>query len=130
MPTAPVVAIINTSEDVVTMLSALLESEGFQPVTGFVPEFREERQDLAAFLREHEPAVVLWDIALPYDVNWQYLQDVQASGVMQDCPLVLTTTNKRVLEALVGPTPTLEIVGKPYDIDEIVTAVQRAAGTA
>lgn len=130
MVASPVVAIIDSSEDIITMLSALLASEGYQPVAAFVLDFRTGRADLAAFLRTHEPAVVIWDIALPYDVNWRYLQDVQASGVMADCPLVLTTTNKRDLEALVGPTPTREIIGKPYDIDELLAAVQRAADTA
>ena len=125
MPTSPVVAIINSSEDIVTMLSELFASDGFQPVTGFVPDFRKGNQDLAAFLREHEPAVIVWDIALPYDVNWNYLQTVRAGGVMVDCPLVLTTTNKKALEQLVGPTPTIELVGKPFDIEELLAAVRQ-----
>ncbi len=53
------------------------------------------------------------------------MQDVRARDIMRDCPLVLTTTNKRVLEALVGPTDVLELIGKPFDLDELFAAVAR-----
>jgi len=47
---------------------------------------------------------------------------------MKGRKVLLTTTNKRVLESLVGPTDAIEIVGKPYDLDRIVTSVKSAAG--
>jgi DNA-binding NtrC family response regulator len=39
---------------------------------------------------------------------------------------LLTTTNKDALAECVGSTEALEIVGKPYDLDELLTAVRRA----
>ena len=38
----------------------------------------------------------------------------------------MTTTHKANLENLVGPTEAIEIVGKPYDLQQIVDAVKRA----
>ena len=125
MTTPPLLAIINTSPELVELLRGAAEDAGYRTVVGWVPEFREGRQDLAAFLREHEPDAVLWDIALPYEENWRYVQGVRARGIMRDCPLVLTTTNKRVLEELVGPTDTLELIGKPFDLNELFAAVAR-----
>jgi hypothetical protein len=39
---------------------------------------------------------------------------------------VLTTTNERALSECIGSTDALEIVGKPYDLDQLLTAVKRA----
>ena len=129
MPDAPVVAIVDTSEDIVALLRELLAADGFRPVARFVPDFREGREDLDAFLQEHDPAVIIWDIALPYDRNWAYFQEASASAAARGRRFVLTTTNKRALEELVGPTPAHELVGKPYDIEVLLAAVHRAAGT-
>ena len=122
----PVVAVIDTSEDVVAFLTQVLEEEGYRPVVGYVVDFREGRQDLAAFLAEHRPAAVIWDIGFPYAPNWAFFQTVQGSAVAHECRFILTTTNKPALEDLVGPTPTHELLGKPYDLDQLLTAVQQA----
>ena len=128
MTTPPLLAIINTSENLVEMLALAAEDAGYRTVVGWVPEFRDGRQDLAAFLRAHEPDAILWDIALPYEANWCYVQDVRARDIMRDCPLVLITTNKRALEGLVGPTDATELIGKPFDLHELFATVARILG--
>ncbi len=123
----PVVAVINTSEEVITMLSMALDEEGFSVVGQLTRtvNFKREELSLQQFLADHQPQVVLWDIAPPYEENWAYFQSVQQGGAFSGRGVVLTTTNKRVLEQLVGATGAIEIVGKPYDLDQIVGAVRR-----
>ncbi len=58
---------------------------------------------------------------------WAYFQEVQASDALRDRRLILTTTNKRALEQLVGPTPTHELVGTPFDMEALLAAVRRAS---
>jgi CheY-like chemotaxis protein len=122
----PTVAVINTSEEVARLMQVVLEDEGFRAVVAYVVAFRTGREDLGAFLRRHDPAVVVWDLAIPYAENWQYLQTLMDADTFAGRGLVLTTTNKRALEALVGRTATHEVVGKPFDLEELVQAVRRA----
>ena len=125
-PIAPVIAVINASEDVVNLLRDVLGMEGFRTAVGYVIDYRSERKDLAAFFAEHDPAVIVWDIAIPYEENWSFFNQVRAEPENRNRRFVLTTTNKRALEDLVGPTPAFEIVGKPFDLDQFVNAVRRA----
>lgn len=120
------VAIVNTSEDVVKLLRDALELEGFRTVADYVINYRTTREDLDAFFAEHDPDVVIWDIAIPYDENWAFFQRVQQSNGGNRRQFVVTTTNKRALESIVGPTAAFEIIGKPYDLDLVIAAVRRA----
>jgi CheY-like chemotaxis protein len=128
----PVVAIINTSQETIELLQEVLQDEGFTVVTAYVVDFKRGSQDIQAFFQTHQPQAVVYDIALPYVENWAFFREqVLASHFLSENHYVLTTTNKSVLEVLVGPTHTIELVGRPFDLDAIVGAVRQALyGTA
>lgn len=121
------IAILNTSEDTIALLREVVADEGWSAVSDFIALFRHGQQDIGAFFREYQPRAVLYDLSIPYEENWRFLleQVVPASG-MSLSNFVLTTTNKKVLEQTVGATPAIELVGKPFDIEEIVAALRRA----
>lgn len=125
------VAILNTTEDTVALLCEIVADEGWSATGDFIVEFRRGRQDVNAFFQKHQPKVVIYDLAIPYKENWQFLVErvVPASGLSHG-QFVLTTTNKGVLEQIVGQTPAIELIGKPFDIDEIIQAVRRAVALA
>jgi DNA-binding response OmpR family regulator len=121
-----VVAVFNSSEEVINLLKLVLEEEGFDVVSAHVPELKTGEEDVTAFFAEHDPRVIVYDVSLPYQANWQFFQWVQRLGEQQGRRFVVTTTNKRALDDLMGRTPAFELVGKPFDIDQIVAAVRRA----
>ena len=123
----PVVAVINTSPDVVDMLRLALEHAGFVVVSAFTFEIREGVTDVENFVRQHRPSVILYDIAPPYEANWQLFLHIRAMEAMKGRRFVLTTTNARQVQKLVGSAEEIhEIVGKPYDLDEITRATHDA----
>lgn len=119
-------AIINTSAEVADLLALVLHDEGFRTVTAYVPDLKGGKQDLGSLLRQYDTRVVVWDIALPYEENWAFFQHARTDPAAHGRRFVLTTTNKHVLEHLVGPTGAHELIGKPFDLDELAQAVRRA----
>jgi CheY-like chemotaxis protein len=122
----PTIAVFNSSDDTVELLRTALEAEGFQTVAGHIPDVKKGDLDLIDFVNHHTPAVILYDISPPYDANWRFLRLVRSSESLKKYHFVLTTTNKPALEQLVGETEALEIIGKPYDLRQVVDAVRTA----
>ena len=122
----PIVAVFNASSDTVEMLRTALEGNGFHTVAGHIAELKKGELDFVAFIEHHRPAVIVYDISLPYDTNWNFLKLVRSSQPAQECRFILTTTNKPALDKLVGENEALEIIGKPYDLERVVTAVRSA----
>ena len=128
-PPQPIVAaIFNTSPDIVDILRRALEPAGIVAVSALTHQIRAGAIDVEGFLRQHNPHVVVYDIAPPYDANWHLFQHVSGMEVMRNRPIVLTSTNPRHVERLSGTQETVyEVVGKPLDLDQIVQAVKEAA---
>jgi DNA-binding NtrC family response regulator len=123
-----VVAVINSSADTVEMLRLSLQREGFDTVTAHIDEVKRGTLHFPRFLQEHDPRAIVYDVSPPYDQNWTFLDMLRRLDVMQGRAVVVTTTHKGNLEKLVGPTEAIEIIGKPYDIEQVVAAVKRAVG--
>ena len=126
----PVVAVFNTSPDTVEMLRIVLEQAGFVVMGLYTYEARDGRIDIGNVFDQHEPDVVIYDIAPPYEKNWREFQHMCSMPALANRKFVLTTTNERRLrEAVTENLPTMfEIVGKPYDLGLIVEQVKKLSG--
>ena len=127
-PDRSTVAIFNTNDDLVELLRIALERSGFVVVSGHIDDARRGSLLLSAFVEEHNPAVILYDVAPPYERHWAFLEHVRAQPFMAGRQFVLTSTNvQRVREQVGMDEPIFEIVGKSDDIEPIVQAVKTAS---
>jgi CheY-like chemotaxis protein len=126
MPTLPVVAVINTNPDLVELLKARIEAAGFVVLILHVADIR-HGLDLRAVLATHDPRVVVYDVVMPYDRNWRFLQHLRETS-LKNAQLVLTTPNAAALSRLIGKDEKVyEVLDDRHDIDAIVQAVREAA---
>lgn len=122
-----VIGIANTSDDIIELLRLAFERAGWTTAAIHLPDVKAGRASFEDFLRAHEPAGLVIDIAPPYDDNWRLVKQLRSLPAMRGRAVVITTTNVRHLARLADEeTGAIEIVGKPNDIQQIVDAMQRA----
>ena len=121
MTDSPRVLIINSNEDVVEMLRLKFQQSGWEAATAHVTDAKRGRVDLVALVAQYDPAVIVYDVAPPYEENWGFLQTLLTRETVRSRAFVLTTTNRAQLEKITGEARSaVEIVGKPYDLVEVV----------
>jgi CheY-like chemotaxis protein len=121
-----VVAIFNTNPEVLDLVREALQDAGYATVVAHIDDLKRGRIDMIQFVEEHKPHVIVYDVAPPYDTNWTFLRLMRNSKVMQNRAFVVTTTNKKALDDLIGPSDVVELLCKPYDLEQIVESVNRA----
>jgi DNA-binding response OmpR family regulator len=91
MPATPaVLAIFNTSEDTTDLLRHVFERAGFVVVTAFTNVFRDGKVDFEAFMRQHRPSLIVYDIAIPYEENWRLYEHFRDSPACRGLAFVCT----------------------------------------
>jgi DNA-binding response OmpR family regulator len=127
-PGRRVVALFNASDDTVEMVQRMLDASGFNCLVGcHFADLKKGSVDFARYLAKHEPEVVIFDISPPYAENWHFFKKLRDHKAMEGRGLVLTTTNKDRLDETVGlNSEAIEIVGKPYDLQQIEVAIAAA----
>jgi DNA-binding NtrC family response regulator len=120
------VAVVNASESVRDLVASTIEDDGYRTMMAHADDFIRGRASVGDFLAEHDPAVVVWDVSPPYESNWLFLQGVIGSREAAGRGFVITTTNLKALSEAIGEGPALELIGKPFDLEEISAAVKKA----
>jgi DNA-binding NarL/FixJ family response regulator len=122
----PVVAVVNTNPDLVELLKARIEAAGFVVLIIHIAEIR-AGLDVGAVLAQHDPAVIVYDVVMPYERNWRFLEHLR-EAVFAGRRFVITTPNEDGIRKLVGKDDKVyEVVDDSGDIDVIVQAVREAA---
>ena len=123
-----VVAVVNTNPDIVRLLRVSLERSGFVVLAIHIEDIKTASANVKAMLEEHDPRVIVYDVAPPYDQNWRFLDHLRNSTEFKGRKFVLTSVNGRAVQQIVGQTESVyEIVGQDSDILEIVRGVKEAS---
>jgi CheY-like chemotaxis protein len=126
-PRPDVVAIFNSNADLVSLLRFALERAGFVVVIGHVQDVRSGMLDLSDFVSQHEPRVIVYDVVMPYDSNWNFLSHIRNSASMQGRHFVITAPNVDAVDRVVGPNEMVYEIVTEGDLDSIVQAVREAS---
>ena len=123
----PILAILNSSEDLLELLAEAFKDEGVRVITHHLLPFRRGQEDVTSFFAQHRPDVAIWELSIPYDENWTFFQRMRLAPAVRDCPIILTTTNiGRLRQAADADIDAFEVVGKPFDLDQLVELVRQA----
>jgi CheY-like chemotaxis protein len=124
---SPLIAVINNDPELINMLVSWFEAHGMRAISASLTDFRRGHEDFAAFVVKHDPKVIVLDVGMPYQPNWDYVCVLRLLPQAKTIPMVLTTGNKAALEKTVGATDAHEIYGHPEDLTRLADAVRAAA---
>ena len=116
--------VFDNSSDILELLSTDLQCRGCVVTTGSVSAIRHGEIDGPHLIEAAAPDVIVFDVALPYEANWQIAMNLQADPRVR-VPFVLTTTNAIAVRRLIG-RDLIELVGKPYDLDTLYDVILRS----
>ncbi len=78
-------------------------------------------------IREERPTLIMLDFLLPKMNGWEVFQNIQADSSLQSIPLVVMSGRKEeVTEKLPEPFEYFEFIEKPFEKDELMTAIKAA----
>lgn len=122
------VAIVNTTPDAIGMLRQAFETAGFVVVSCFTHDIRDGQTDFASFVTQHQPRVIVYDLAPPYEKNFRLFQHLRAMDVVQGVHFVITSVNPPNVRDLVGRDERIyEVVDRDEDLMTLVQAVKQAS---
>ena len=129
MTTAPiVVAIVDTNPEIARLLQVNLERAGCLALAVDIEDVKTGSANVKSLLQRHDPKVIVYDVAPPYEENWRFLDHLRQLTDFRNRHFVLTSVNVAAAQQALGREETVyEIVGRDGDIREIVRAVKEAS---
>lgn len=119
----PRVLVINDTQEILELFREILEEEGFEVI---LSSFNIQEVD---DIREIAPDLVILDFLVGGEAQgWQLLQKLRMTRATETLPIVVCTAAIQLARELEGhlKAKNVGLVLKPFDIDDLVSAVQIA----
>lgn len=120
------ILVINDTQEILELFSALLSEEGYRVSTH---SYTTQELNL---VRRLQPDLVIADYPPPgrEEQGWQFVQKLRMAPDTANIPLIICTTNMRVVRDTEGwlATKQILVVPKPFVIDELLQAVRIQLG--
>ncbi|MCM2278971.1 MAG: hypothetical protein NDJ89_12920 [Oligoflexia bacterium] len=125
MPDRSLISLLHNNPELLVHMRAALETLDFD-VADFAlhDELARLEPELARFLEERPPALLVCDIAHPFAENWEAFCRLRERAGLRERPFLITTPDKDALTLEAGTVPYMEIRGELFDAPLFARAVR------
>lgn len=123
------IMVVNDTQEILMLFQEILEGEGYE-----VSLHSYSNRDLEE-VKKVKPDLIISDhppIADKEKQGWQFIQKLRMSRETELIPIILCTTSVKMAEEAEGHLTEkgVTVVLKPFNIDELLAAVEAMIGTA
>ena len=119
---SPRVLIVDDDDVIRNLLGELLDGEGY------AVEAVANGKEALAVLQRWRPDTILLDLMMPKMDGWRFRAEQQRRADVADVPVVILSA-ARALRARAATLDPVSILGKPFDLDELLRTIDRFTAT-
>ncbi len=117
------IMVINDTQEILDLFRQILEPEGYEVILySFAPNELQE-------IERHQPDLIILDLLFGAErLGWQLLQKLRMRQSTQTIPVIVCTAAIQQVREIEGYLhgQGIEIVPKPFDLEALLAAVERA----
>ncbi len=121
------VFVVNGSPEFLDVMRELLQEERYNvTTTNFVPSTFDQ-------IQAGRPALIIVDLVLGEIASWDLLAKLRAEAAEREIPIILVSTQPALLERALAEQAAYggdRRLTKPFDFDDMLTAIQELIGSA
>lgn len=118
---------VNGAPDFLDFVRELLQEERYNvTTTNYVPE-------TFAQIAALQPSLIIMDLAVGIQAGWELLERLAKDAGVRDIPVIVISTNPEYLKTVDSDPARFggqRFLGKPFDLDDLLTAVDDLIGLA
>lgn len=124
---SPKILVINDDQEILTLFEEILRDEGYTVVL-----YSSAINDLSEIERLGPDLIIIDYLIGSEESGWQMLQKLKMRRATANLPIVVCTAATRLLLETSGYLLSKRVIGlpKPFDIDELLAAIERALAIA